>query len=228
MLSVMKTDEQRRARELRAEGRSVREIQQALGVSRSSVSLWVRDVLLTEEQRRALAARVREGPLVAGERSAATARAIRRAYQDDGRKLARERDASYAAGCMLYWAEGSKKRNQVCLVNSDPELVGCFARFLREHFDVAPRAMRVTCNLFADHIDRQQEIEAFWLRELGLPDSCLLKSTVNVYSKYSLKKRSGKLPYGTARLVVYSTRIVQTIYGSIQEYGGFEREAWLD
>ena len=206
----------------------MKEIQQALGVSRSSVSLWVRDVPLTSEQRLALSARVREGPLVAGERSAACARVIRRAHQEEGRRLALERDASYAAGCMLYWAEGSKKRNVVCLVNSDPELVAFFARFLRVHFDVESGAMRVTCNLFADHIDRQREIEAFWLAQLELPESCLLKSTVNVYSKYSLKKRQGKLPYGTCRLVVHSTRIVQTIYGSIQEYGGFERAAWLD
>jgi hypothetical protein len=33
---------------------------------------------------------------------------------------------------------------------------------------------------------------------------------------------------GTCRLAVHNTRIVQTIYGSIQEYGGFERPAWLD
>ena len=51
MLSVMKTDEQRRARELRAEGWSVKEIQQHLGVSRSSVSIWVRDVPLDRQQR---------------------------------------------------------------------------------------------------------------------------------------------------------------------------------
>jgi hypothetical protein len=51
---------------------------------------------------------------------------------------------------------------------------------------------------------------------------------VNVYSKYSLKKRANKLPYGTCKLVVHSTRIVQTIYGSIQEYGGFDRPEWLD
>ena len=129
---------------------------------------------------------------------------------------------------MLYWAEGSKKRNRVCLVNSDPELVAFFARFLRLHFDVRAEQMRVTCNLFADHIDRQREIELFWLKKLDLPDPCLLKSTVNVYSKYSVKKRAGKLPYGTCSLVVHSTRIVQTIYGSIQEYGNFERTAWLD
>jgi hypothetical protein len=51
---------------------------------------------------------------------------------------------------------------------------------------------------------------------------------VNVYSKHSLKKRKNKRPYGTVRVCVLSTRIVQSIYGSIQEYGGFERPEWLD
>jgi hypothetical protein len=56
----------------------------------------------------------------------------------------------------------------------------------------------------------------------------LRRSIVNAYSKHSQKKRQSKLPYGTCKLVVHSTRIVQTIYGSIQEYGGFERPEWLD
>jgi hypothetical protein len=51
---------------------------------------------------------------------------------------------------------------------------------------------------------------------------------VNTYSKYSQKKRRNKLPYGTCKLTVNSTRIVQTIFGSIQEYGGFGRPEWLD
>ena len=228
MLSVVKTEEHRRARELRAQGWSVKDIQQELGVSRSSVSVWVRDVPLTPEQRRALALRVREGPLVAGERSAARAREVRRAYQAEGRRLARERGVSYEAGCMLYWAEGAKKRNVVKVTNSDVELLAYFANFLRREFAVRAEDMRLYCNLFADHVARQAEIESFWLDRLGLPPSCLRKSVVNVYSKYSQKKRAGKLPYGTCALVVQSTRIVQTIYGSIQEYGGFERPAWLD
>jgi hypothetical protein len=61
-----------------------------------------------------------------------------------------------------------------------------------------------------------------------LPPTALRKSIVNVYSKYSQKKRANKLPYGTCRLTVHSTEIVQTIYGSIQEYGGFDRPEWLD
>jgi hypothetical protein len=88
--------------------------------------------------------------------------------------------------------------------------------------------MAIHCNLFADHLARQREIEQFWLDTLQLPPTALRKSIVNVYSKYSQKKRDNKLPYGTCRLVVHSTEIVQTIYGSIQEYGGFDRPEWLD
>jgi len=102
-----------------------------------------------------------------------------------------------------------------------------FVQFLRTHFAVPDKAFRLDCNLFADHVERQHEIEQFWLDTLGLPASCLRKSTVNVYSKHSQKKRQNKLPYGTVRVCVHSTRVVQSIYGSIQEYGGFERPEWL-
>jgi hypothetical protein len=50
---------------------------------------------------------------------------------------------------------------------------------------------------------------------------------VNVYSKYSQRKRKGRLPYGTCRLVVCDTSVVQSIYGAIQEYAGFDRPEWL-
>ncbi len=132
------------------------------------------------------------------------------------------------AGGMLYWAEGDKgSRNAVRLSNSDPELIRLFLRFLRAYFDVTDEQMRVTCHLFADHLERQMEIEQFWLDVLALPRSCLRKSFVNIYSKYSQKKRRNKLPYGTVRISVHSTRVVQSIYGAIQEYGGFERPEWL-
>jgi hypothetical protein len=81
--------------------------------------------------------------------------------------------------------------------------------------------------LFADHVARQNEIEDFWLRTLGLPRSCLRRSVVNVYSKYSQKKRKNKLPYGTCRISYCDTATVQSIYGAIQEYAGFDRPEWL-
>lgn len=213
---------------MRLEGASIKEIERVLGVSRSSVSRWVRDIELEAGHRERLAERIRIGPLVAAKRKAARAREVRLGYQEEGRRLVYVRDSTYAAGCMLYWAEGARLRNTVKLTNSDPELLSYFVEFLRRHFEVSGARFKVACNLFADHLDRQIEIERFWLERLGLDERSLRKSTVNTYSKYSQKKRLNKLPYGTTAVVVDDTRIVQTIFGSIQELGGFDRPEWLD
>jgi len=204
----------------------MKEIARLVRVSVSSVSYWVRDVPLTAGQRAELNRRMSANGRAAAGRSKA-AREVRCSYQEHGRRLAQRRIPLHVAGCMLYWAEGSKSRNGVQFVNSDPAMVRYFVEFLRTHYEVPDEAIRVACNLFADHAERQYEIERFWLDALNLPQTCLRKSTINVYSKYSKKKRKNRLPYGTVRVCVHSTRVIQSIYGSIQEYGGFERPEWL-
>jgi transcriptional regulator with XRE-family HTH domain len=228
-LSFVKTKERVEARRLRRLGWSVREIERRLGVSRSSVSLWVRDVPLTEEQIAELHRRSATSPgqLAGAAANAALGRVRRRSYQTEGRNRAREGDRLHLAGCMLFWAEGDKHRNGVRLTNSDPDLLRLFVTFLRRSYDADPSRIAVTCNLFADHLARQREIEDFWLRTLDLPRFCLRKSIVNVYSKYSQKKRRNKLPYGTCKVAYSDTAVAQSIYGAIQEYAGFERPEWL-
>jgi transposase len=55
MFSKVKTRERELARHLRRnEGAAINEIARRVGVSKSSVSLWVRDIELTEAQRQAL------------------------------------------------------------------------------------------------------------------------------------------------------------------------------
>lgn len=207
----------------------MKEIARLVGVSVSSVSYWVRDVPLTTEQHAALLRRMSaNGRAAAAAGRSKAAREVRRSNQEHGRRQARRCAPLHVAGCMLYWAEGSKMRNSVQFVNSDPAMVCFFVRFMRRHYAVSDEGFRLDCNLFADHIERQREIEQFWLDTLGLPRTCLRKSKVNVYSKYSKKKRQNRLPYGTVRVCVHSTRIVQSIYGAIQEYGSFERPEWLD
>jgi len=209
---------------------SVKEIARLVGVAPSSVSLWVRDVPLTGDQIESLRQRnpAYNRQLRGANRNAERGRARRRAYQEEGRAMARRGDVLHASGVMLYWAEGDKgSRNAARISNSDPEILKLFLRFLRECLEVPDEQMRVTCHLFADHLERQYEIEQFWLDNVDLPRACLCKSFVNVYSKYSQKKRRNKLPYGTTRVTVHSTQVVQSIYGSIQEYGGFERLEWL-
>jgi transposase-like protein len=225
----MKTKQRDLARHLRAtEGASIKEIARRIGAAQSSISRWVSDVELSEEQKAALVARAYNGHVKGRTINSALRRDARALAQEEGRELARQGEALHVAGCMLYWAEGSRSRNQIRFTNSDPEMVLFFSTFLRRYFHLRDADIRVTCNLFADHLERQREIERFWLDIVGLPETSLCKSTVNTYSKYSKKKRQNKLPYGTCRVTVSRTRVAQSIYGSIQEYAGFERPAWLE
>jgi hypothetical protein len=227
----VKTRERQLARRLRREeGAAINEIASRVGVSKSSVSLWVRDIELTPEQQQALLER---NPAYNRQHSgwakaAEHRRAERLGYQEDGRRFARLRDPGFVAGCMLYWAEGAKQRNQLQFCNSDPVMARFFVDFLKNHFGLRGDEIRITCHLYTDHLETQTEIEQHWLHELGLPRESLRKSVVNVYSKYSQRKRVGTLPYGTCRVVVSRTWVTQTIFGAIQELGGFTRDARLE
>jgi transposase-like protein len=231
MFSKMKTAERELARIIRRdEGAPIKEIARRVGVAPSSVSRWVRDIKLTHAQEQEL---LRRNPaynrqLSGTAKQAANRRVERLAYQEEGRTLALRGDSCHVAGCMLYWAEGEKDRNALRFYNSDPEMVRFFVSFLKRHFELRDEEIRITCNLFADHVQRQREIEQFWLDVAQLSKSSLCKSYVNAYSKHSKKKRTNRLPYGTVRVTVSRTRVIQSIYGAIQEYAGFEREAWLE
>ena len=107
-------------------------------------------------------------------------------------------------------------------------MVRLFVKFLRTYFDVQPDEIRISCHLFADHVERQREVERYWLEVAGLPAESLRKSVVNLYSRSSQRKRVNKLPNGTCQVVLSRVLVLQSILGSIQEYGGFERPAWLE
>jgi hypothetical protein len=227
----VKTKERELARHLRrAQGMAVREIANHVGVSLSSVSVWVRDIPLTAAQRAALDARdpTRNGQRRGTENNSRRCRAERAAAQAHGRALAREAEPLHVQGCMLFWAEGSKRRNSVVLTNSDLGVMQVFVRFLRECYDVADERITLSVNCFVDNGLALGEIEGWWLERLGLPPSCLRAAAVNRPSSASKRLKVGVLLYGTARVSVHSTFIVQSIYGAIQEYAGIDRPEWLD
>ena len=187
----------------RNEGRSIKEIAGSLGVSASSVSHWVRDIELTAEQHDALQAwnRLHERQRLARAAMSEKARRLRREAQEAGRRLARKGDSLYIAGCMLYWAEGSRSRNRVVFTNSDPEMVKIFATFLRCAFGLSPDRVRVTCNLFADHEARQHEIEEFWLQTVRLPrNHCASRrsTTTRDTARRSARTNSRLAPAGSS------------------------------
>jgi hypothetical protein len=227
----VKREERELARRLRSEqGLPVKEIARVVGVSVSSVSLWVRDVPLTPEQEAALDARnpVRNGQRRGTINNSLRCRAVREAAQEHGRQLARTGGPSFIGGCMLYWAEGAKNRNTVILANADPDLVEVFLRFLRDCYGVTDDRVVLSVNCFLENGLTIDQIHSWWLERLRLPAFCLRTPAINRLSSASKRLKGNILPYGTARLVVHSTFIVQSIYGAIQEHAGIDRPEWLD
>lgn len=225
----MKIKEKEEARVLRKEeGLSIGDIAKKVGVSKGTVSIWVRDIELTEKQNEVLR---QKNPIyncqTKGFKTTREKFKVNRIlYQECGKKIAQKNDAEFISGCMLYWAEGTKSKNSVIFSNSDPEMILYFMNFLIKYFLVGKEDILLTINCFTD-IKSFDEIKYFWLNKLNLEENNLRKSTINCYSKYSQKKRKNKLSYGTARITVHSTEIVHKIFGAIQFIGKFKREEWI-
>jgi hypothetical protein len=227
--TIRKPSEHAEARRLRQEaGMPLNQIAARLGVSVSTVHGWCRDIELTAEQRARNLARPGQASRILAEGRRRQARKARIEYQHAGRRRASERDPLHVAGCMLFWAEGTKSRNELRLANSDLELVRFFVRFLKESLGVKPEDFSMRLNVYTNSGRTIDDIERHWLDALELPRSCVRKHTLNhLPTSSSGKKKS--LPYGVCTVDVKGgTAIVQHIYGAIQEYVGSDEPRWLD
>lgn len=207
---------------------SVRDIAKELKVAKSTVSVWVRDIELTPVQIETLKASQRRhgyaGQYKGGKRNREIYLAKRIIYQEEGRAKAKENRPLHQAGCMLYWAEGAKERNEIYFVNSDQNMIRMFMRFLREELFVLNEDISLYIHCHYSDPFEQQRIEQYWVILLGLQDTCLRKTQV----KKGSDTRKNILVNGVCGIrVAKSTRLAQHIFGAIQEYAGFENLAWL-
>jgi hypothetical protein len=206
------------------DGKSLNEIASLLEVSKSSVSVWVRDITLNSKQQSDLLKRGKfDKDNIGSQVNEKRYRELRLSYQMEGRIKAQEGSTLHMAGCMLYWAEGSKNRNRLEFVNSDPNMIKMFIQFLREELGVADVSIKVNIHCHQEDPSEQERIGNFWLNLLVLPHSALK----NVYIKVGSDSRNNRLQNGVCNLRVESTKYTQHIFGAIQEYGGFENPDWL-
>lgn len=230
---MAKPVEREMARTLRRSGLSYKRIAACLKVSPGSVYAWTKDIELTEEQHLANL-RGPGGPhnpdhvRRRAEAWASRCRARRARSQDEGRAAARAEDPLHLAGCMLYWAEGGKRRNAIQFTNSDPRMLTFFRRFLVESLGIPPENIHLSINVYTNNGMGIDGIERYWLDLLSLPKSSARSHLLNHRPTSSSGRATNKLPYGVARLSVHQTDKVQHIYGAIQGYGGFNEPTWLD
>lgn len=164
-----------KARKLRAKGESVKDIAKKLGVSKSSVSLWVRDIILSVEQLEKLRQKsIKGGEL--GRLKGSLSQKFRRLELIEGyRKEGLERfknlsgEEVFVAGISLYWAEGSKKKREVSFCNSDPNLINFMIYWLKRYFDVPNLRLRAVVGINEIHTKRESKVKKYWSEITGVP-----------------------------------------------------------
>ncbi|WP_435839777.1 hypothetical protein [Streptomyces canus] len=198
-----KDDLRKRARELRTLGWTYGQMQAELACSKSSVSLWVRDLptpepkCTPEEQR----ARMNAGlthlrDAQDQERQATKAAAEAAVGELTDREL-------FFAGVALYWAEGAKdkphRRTEVLqFINSDPNVITLFLRWL-EFLGVQRErlTLRVSIHESAD----VEAAERFWAGVAGVDTSAFSRATLKRHNPRTVRKNTGDTYHGC--LVIY-------------------------
>ena len=130
---------QQQARRLRRTGLPLAEIAATLGVSKSSVSLWVRDVEFTPLPRPPRGRR-RAPNALQRRKQAEVDRLVEEGRARVGRLSERE---FLVAGVALYAGEGAKRDGAVKFANSDPRMIAFFCAWLRRFFEIDETRLRV-------------------------------------------------------------------------------------
>ncbi len=208
--------------ELRKKGLSINAIAKKLDISKGTVSLWCKDMKLTEEQKNVL----KQNTIKAGHkgRSLGTEKQKKKkldivnfynnlAEKDVG--ALSNRDFLLIAAA-LYWGEGSKTSNRFIFVNSDPNMIKCMYIFLTEVLKIDKNDIRPTIQINEIHRPRIDKVLTFWHILLQLPLSSFNKPYYvktpqrKVYANYDSY-------YGVLRLkILKGSRIQYRILGLIK------------
>ena len=165
-----KVDERQQARQLRRTGLPLGEIAVQLGVAKSSVSLWVRDVEFDAPVVRQVRGRRRDPNALQRRKQGEIERLLEEGRVRIGRLSERE---FLVAGVALYAGEGAKRDGSVVFANSDPRMVVFFCAWLRHFFEVDESRLRVRLYLHQG-LDLAATI-AYWSELTGIPVSQFVK-----------------------------------------------------
>lgn len=161
---------------LRQQGFSIGNIEKELGVTRSTLSGWFKDVQLTPEQKRKLTNRWKDGLKKAR---------VKAVLWHNEQKNNRLREARCAAAetldgintndinilelalAFLYLGEGAKKSPHTSLGSSDPIILKFFLSAIEKIYDLDIKKLGYELYLRADQ--RPDKIKNFWSKTLKVP-----------------------------------------------------------
>ncbi|QGV80214.1 hypothetical protein [Streptomyces ficellus] len=182
-----------KARELRLQGLTYDQIQVELGCSKSSISLWVRDLPKPERKRtpEEASAIARRGWEVTLQRRDEERRRTKQSAKDAiGRMTDRE---LFLTGVALYWAEGTKdkpyaRREIVTFVNSDPGVILVFLAWLAL---LGVERERIGYRVMIHETADVTGAESHWAEIVGADRSAFGKTTLKRHNPRTTRKNVG-------------------------------------
>ncbi|MEI7513246.1 MAG: hypothetical protein WCJ74_01335 [bacterium] len=193
-----------KALEMRAKQMSYSQIKEQLGISKSTLSEWLRNVPLSKERINELRAN-NESRIEKFRNTMLAKQQVKRdvAYslvsRDIGKMNKRE---IFLAGFFLYWAEGGKTKNTtVVLTNTNPVMLKFYLRWL-ELLKVPKDKIRINLHLYSD-MDIKEGVK-YWSKILGISESQFRKPYIkkSLFSAITYKNGYG---HGTC-CVVYENK----------------------
>lgn len=185
------------AEKLRSQGLSYKEIRQKVAVSKSTLSLWCKDIKLTKKQLAVLGARYDSQLRGAKANQKKGDERKQKARQQALGEFANiSQDMVKVAGAMLYWAEGSKTSG-TSITNSDPVLVVFFVKWLNVVLGIGPTQLTAHLHLHAGQKEKVEKL--FWSKLSGIPLKSFYKT---FYKPVGTGHRKNILYHGTIRIRV--------------------------
>lgn len=189
---------------LRRQGKSYREIRDALKIPLSTLSEWFRDEAWSAEIAKRLGAeaqkiskaRIMALDKVRGEH-------LKRVYEEARTEAALELqqlkyNPLFIAGIMLYWGEGTKGGFGAQFSNSDPEMINFYVKFLRDACGIPIEKIRAHIIIYPDH--EEKTTRAFWAQSSGIPWGNFTKSVL-IQGRHKVRR----LSWGVCMVTVSST-----------------------
>ncbi len=210
-------DRKTTAIQLRRKGLSIKLIAKQLRAAQSSVSIWVRDVELSKDQREALKKNIHSPKVIERRRQtrlknelAKRSAVIDKAAKRVGANLSKRE--LWLIGTSLYWAEGTKNHGMVMFSNGDPKMIKLMLRYFRDVCQADENKMRARI-----HIHQNLDVsraERYWREITNIPKDRFYK-TYNKPNKSSKGTRNS-LPRGVCEIYVLDTQLHLKIRGWTQ------------
>ena len=220
---MAKLEERRKAIKLRKQGKSYSQIKREVDVSKSTLSLWLRNLPLSKEQIRKL----RDLNEVRIEKYRQTMRRkrekrLKNYYRKQKSKwLPLSRKELFLAGLFLYWGEGNKAaRNTVSINNTDPKAVRFALHWMLKGIGIPKNKIRVVLHLYSD-MDVEREVD-FWSKKLNIEKVKFSKPYIKESKRKSVDHKG--FGHGTCGLVVHDTVIKENILMAIEAVSDFYQE----